>query len=203
MKRRLITIAIAASLWMATPTAIATASEDAQKAAVCAGCHGDEGRSLVPDNPILAGQHADYLGTALRAYISGERDNGIMKTMAERLSTEDMESIIAYYAAQPPYQSQALATGDAARGEAKTAVCVACHGANGRSSSTMFPNLAGQHAVYLSKALRAYRSGERSSNIMLATITQSLSDQDIEDIAAYYSRQPLNTADGQAQEVQP
>ena len=203
MKRRLITIAIAASLWMATPTAIATASEGAQKAAVCAGCHGHEGRSLVPDNPILAGQHADYLGNALRAYISGERDNGIMKTMAERLSTEDMESITAYYAAQPSYQSQALATGDAARGEAKTAVCVACHGTSGRSASTMFPNIAGQHAVYLSKALRAYRSGERSSNIMLTTITQSLSDQDIEDIAAYYSRQPLTTSDGKTEEVQP
>ena len=203
MKRQLINAAIAASLWMATPTASATASDGAQKTAVCAGCHGSEGRSQVPDNPILAGQHADYLGNALRAYISGERDNGIMKTMAERLSAEDMEAIIAYYAAQSPYQSPAQPTGDAARGEGKTAVCVACHGANGRSASAMFPNLAGQHAVYLSKGLRAYRSGERSGTIMPSAITESLSDQDIEDIAAYYSGQSLEASDRQAEEVQP
>ena len=203
MKRELIAAAIAASLWMASPTAIATTSEDAQIAAVCAGCHGAEGRSLVPDNPILAGQHADYLGNALRAYISGERDNGIMKTMAGRLGKQDMEAIIAYYASRPAYKSQAQAAGDAIRGEGKTAVCVACHGADGRSASGMFPNLAGQHAAYLSKALRAYRSGQRSSNIMLTTITQSLSDQDIEDIAAYYAGQSVDTSDGQAEEVQP
>jgi cytochrome c553 len=144
----------------------------------------------VPDNPILAAQNADYLVNALRAYVSGERDYGIMKTLAGRLSARDIEVIAAYYAAQAPIQSRAAAPGDAARGEALVAVCVACHGPGGHSVIPANPNLAGQHARYLSVALTAYKNGGRSNPVM-ASMTASLSEQDIEDIAAYYSAQPV------------
>jgi len=203
MKKNLIRTVIGAALGLASLIPLAMASDDGEKVAVCAGCHGPEGRSAVPDNPILAGQQADYLSNALQGYISGERDNGIMKTMAGRLSAEDMVDITTYYAAQSSYRSQAVAAGDAARGEGKIELCVACHGTNGRGTTPLFPNLAGQHAVYLSKALRAYRSGERSGNIMLATMTATLSDQDIEDIAAYYAAQPVPPSDSQAKEINP
>lgn len=190
MKRTLtLTLSVIAAALLATLVPVAMASDAAEKAAVCAGCHGPNGRSAVPDNPILAAQHADYLRNALQQYISGQRDYGIMKTMAERLSAQDMGDITAYYAAQAPYQSQAPAVGNAARGKSKTAVCIACHGTNGQSVNPQFPRLAGQHAVYLSKALRAYRSGTRSSNPMVSLITDAMSDQDIEDIAAYYAAQ--------------
>ena len=179
---------------------IAMAMNAAEKAAVCAGCHGPNGRSAVPDNPILAAQYADYLSNALQAYISGERDNGIMKTMAERLSIEDRQDITAYYAAQPPYQSQAQAAGDAVRGAGKVAVCSACHGPTGHSTNSAFPRLAGQHAAYLSKALKGYRSGARSGSAMLSTMTETLSDQDIEDISAYYAAQPASDTTGQMKE---
>ena len=192
--------ALVAAVGLAGLIPIAMAMDAAEKAAVCAGCHGPNGRSAVPDNPILAAQYADYLSNALQAYISGERDNGIMKTMAERLSIEDRQDITAYYAAQPPYQSQAQAAGDAARGAGMVVVCSGCHGPTGLSPNSAFPRLAGQHAVYLSKALKGYRSGARSGSAMLSTMTETLSDQDIEDISAYYAAQPASDTTGQMKE---
>jgi cytochrome c553 len=195
------TMAVVLGLAGLIPIAMALDAED--KVAVCAGCHGPRGHSVVPDNPILAAQYADYLSIALKAYISGERDNRIMKTMAGRLSAEDMADIVAYYAAQPPNKSQAEAAGDAAAGKSKTAVCAGCHGPGGHGVTPMFPRLAGQHATYLAKALKAYQSGARSSSIMLTQMTAALSDQDIADIAAYYASQPpLPQAAAQPRQMQ-
>jgi len=193
---------LALALCLAQPVAMADETRD--KVAVCAGCHGPEGHSRVPENPILAAQHADYLVAALRAYVSGERDYGIMKTLAGRLSDSDMEEIAAYYAAQSPIRSQATASGNAARGEPRAAMCVACHGQGGNSAIPANPNLAGQHARYLRNALTAYKSGARSNPVM-ASMAAALGEQDIEDIAAYFAAQPQQavgaaaTAGGQPQ----
>ena len=186
-KKPILTI-IAFVLGLAGPIPVAMALDAEGKAAVCAGCHGPKGHSAVPDNPILAAQHRDYLISALKGYMNGTRDYGIMKTMAERLSAADIKDIAAYYAAQPPSQSQAKAVGDAAAGESKTAVCASCHGSGGHSLIPINPNLAGQHATYLAKALRDYQSGARNNSLMTAMVG-ALSDQDIEDIAAYYAAQ--------------
>jgi len=192
--------ALIAVIGLAGLLPITMAMDGGEKAAVCAGCHGPNGRSAVPDNPILAAQYADYLSKALQDYISGERDNGIMKTMAERLSIEDMQDITAYYAAQPPYQSNAQAAGDAARGAGMVVVCSGCHGPTGLSPNSAFPRLAGQHAVYLSKALKGYRSGARSASAMLSSMTEALSDQDIEDISAFYAAQSASDTTAQVKE---
>jgi cytochrome c553 len=189
MKRKLSTTLIAVILGLAGSTGTAKASEAEDKTAVCAGCHGPGGQSEVPANPILAGQQARYLAGALQAYLSGARENSIMKTMAERLSAQDIEDIAAYYAAQPRKQSQARATGDAAAGESKVAICAGCHGTGGHSEIPENPSLAGQHAVYLAKALQAYKAGERNNPVM-SPMVSALSTQDIEDIAAYYAAQP-------------
>ena len=189
MHRHLLLTAIAAILWATVPIPDLKAETAEDKAAVCAGCHGPQGHSAVPANPILAAQHEQYLGSAMRAYTNGERDYGIMKTMAERLSEGDIAELASYYAAQPPHNSGATAHGDAERGAGKIAVCVACHGADGQGTSPLFPRLAGQHAAYLGKALRDYRSGARRNNLMVQQLTEQLSDQDIDDIAAYYAAQ--------------
>jgi cytochrome c553 len=199
MNRAITLAAITVALGLAGSPPDAAALDAEEKAAVCTGCHGPSGHSAVPDNPILAAQHQDYLLAALKAYISGERDNGIMKTMAGRLSEEDLADITAYFSAQPPHQSKAVATGDAASGKAKAAPCAACHGADGNSVNPMFPSLTGQHAVYLSKAVRAYRSGARSSNMMPLAMIESLSDADIDDIAAYFSAQSAQPSSSDTQ----
>lgn len=64
--------------------------------------------------------------------------------------------------------------------------CVTCHGMDGQGTSPMFPNLAGQSEVYLEQQLRAFRSGRRQAPQM-SIVVQNLSDQDISNLAAYYS----------------
>ena len=82
----------------------------------------------------------------------------------------------------------AAAKGDPARGKAKSVPCQACHGVDGKAITPEYPNLGGQYASYLEKALRDYRDGRRSNPIM-APMAANLSDQDIEDLAAWYASQ--------------
>ena len=76
--------------------------------------------------------------------------------------------------------------GDAAAGKAKSATCTACHGAEGVSVNPMWPNLAGQKDMYLAKQMKDFRDGNRKDPVM-APMAMSLSDEDIANLAAYYS----------------
>ncbi len=76
--------------------------------------------------------------------------------------------------------------GDPAAGKAKAATCAACHGPNGVPGNPLWPNLAGQKDQYLIKQMKAFRDGQRQDPLM-ARMSASLSDQDIEDLAAYFS----------------
>jgi len=83
----------------------------------------------------------------------------------------------------------AWAAGDAQRGAEKAGSCMACHGAEGKATVPLYPSLAGQHAPYLEHALQAYKKGERSggqAEVMKAFVA-GLSDDDMADLAAYYS----------------
>lgn len=79
-------------------------------------------------------------------------------------------------------------TGKAASGEAKAALCTACHGPNGNSVNPEWPRLAGQSAVYIAEQLKLFRAGVRNNPIM-KPLAASLSDQDINDLAVYYEAQ--------------
>ncbi len=80
------------------------------------------------------------------------------------------------------------AKGDAAAGQQKSVVCQACHGTTGESVDPSYPNLAGQYRSYMEQALRDYRSGRRS-NAVMAGFAANLSNQDIADLATWYSKQ--------------
>ena len=82
-----------------------------------------------------------------------------------------------------------MAAGDAAAGKTKAAVCAACHGANGINMLPMYPNLAGQKAQYIENAIKAYKAGQRGGPTAMLMNPQAaaLSDQDIADLAAYFS----------------
>ena len=84
-----------------------------------------------------------------------------------------------------------LAAGDAASGKTKAAACAACHSADGNSVNPVWPKLAGQHAPYLVKQLTNFKAGERN-NAMMAPMAAPLSEQDMADIAAYFSGQTQN-----------
>ena len=85
------------------------------------------------------------------------------------------------------------ASGDADAGKAKAATCAACHGADGIGASDSFPNLAGQHADYIVKQLNAFKIGDRKDPLM-APMAAALSEQDMADLAAYFSALPRNGA---------
>lgn len=80
------------------------------------------------------------------------------------------------------------ASGNAEAGKAKSTACAACHGADGNSTTALFPKLAGQHRDYLYHSLKAYKTGKRKNPIMAGQV-QNLSLTDMEDLAAYYSKQ--------------
>lgn len=83
----------------------------------------------------------------------------------------------------------AVQAGDAAAGKAKAGICAACHGANGISIIDTYPNLAGQNAGYLELAIKAYRDGTRTGGftMLMTPMVAGLTDEDIANLAAYYS----------------
>lgn len=103
--KRLSTLALLAILGLAAQGVIAKGNAQAGKAKaaqVCAACHGADGaKPVAPDQPVLAGQYADYLAKALADYKSGKRNNAIMRGFAAQLSQQDMEDLAAWFASQP------------------------------------------------------------------------------------------------------
>lgn len=89
--------------------------------------------------------------------------------------------------------SPAFAGGDAAAGKRKTVPCQPCHGVDGLSKLPIAPNLAGQPVDYLVKALGEFKSGVRK-NEMMSLVVPNLSDQDIADLAAWYSSIKVNVS---------
>jgi len=94
-----------------------------------------------------------------------------------------------------------LAQGDAAAGQAKSALCSTCHGADGNSELSMNPKLAGQGANYIVKQLMDYKSGARE-NATMAAMVGSLSPQDMQDIAAWYSSQQVTLSGADAEKLE-
>ena len=154
-------------------------------AAPCGGCHGQTGVSASPANPSLAGQDAEYLAAATRAYRDGARADETMKAVVTSLGDDAIRDISAFYASQQPQQPQVrkpLSTEEWAQR------CDRCHGVNGNSTNPRFPALAAQHAEYLESVLKDYRTRARKSAEM-AAMSDGLSDDEIRNLADYYARQ--------------
>jgi len=98
---RLLALVIGFALAGAANAAGNAASGKEKAAQVCAACHGPEGnKPSDPTQPILAGQHYDYLVRALTDYKSGRRNNPIMKGFASQLSKKDIEDLAAWFSRQ-------------------------------------------------------------------------------------------------------
>jgi cytochrome c553 len=144
----------------------------------CASCHGPHGQSILPKYPVLAGQHANYLAAQLHAFRDKTRGDpdalGYMWGMASRLDDDAIAALAEYYSRQTPRAGPTIAgklidegkniylNGDVAKG---IPACAACHGAHAEGNDS-FPRLAGQHAQYLVKQLRSFRSNLRNVAVM-------------------------------------
>lgn len=157
----------------------------ATAAAGCAGCHGTDGVSGNPTTPSLAGQDATYIASALQAYKQAARSDETMKGLAASLDDGAVKNLAAFYASLEPKQPNVLKPLTAEEWAQK---CDRCHGVNGNSVDPRLPALAAQRLDYLEKVLQDYRIGARKSPQM-AAMSDVLTEQDIANLAAYYSGQ--------------
>jgi cytochrome c553 len=158
--------------------------------AMCAGCHGEDGNSTAPGTPSLAGQHDNYLITAIQAYQEAMRAEPMMQALTKPLTRSQVEDIAFFYAAMIPRRGGAPAKGDPLAGKAITAPCAGCHGVDGNSTDPKNPRLAGLSAEYLMTAINGYKDGSRKHDVMRDQVL-ALRDQDVEDLTAYYaSKEP-------------
>jgi len=164
----------------------------ASLAQTCNGCHAGEGyRNPGPvyNIPMIGGQHANYIVSALKAYKSKERSHGTMQAQASNLSDQDMADIGAYFASLSGNSRPSLVNKKkAALGKEKSVQCASCHGSTGDGDQSEFPKLAGQYESYIVQALKDYRSGERDNAIMKG-FSAGLSIEDIKALAAWFSSQ--------------
>ena len=189
------------------------AAKGASKAAMCIGCHGIVGyQASFPEVykvPMIAGQNAKYIASALTSYQKGDRKHPTMRGIATTLSEQDMADLGAFYEAQgkgaggmPAPTALASPVPDALKD--RMAVCVACHGPNFSSPiDAAYPRLAGQHADYLYAALKAYHTDGnplvgRSNATMRGQVVQEVdgkkkltfSSPELKQVAAYLAALP-------------
>ncbi len=184
------------------PVAVASAKDAPQTsllekgkalAVACAKCHGEEGNSATPGIPTLAGQQPHYLVTAIQEYHRGERKKAPMDSMLRDANSRELESLAMYFASRTPTQRPAPQSGDPGAGEPLTAMCGGCHGPNGVSSDAATPSLAGQDLQYLLKSIKAYRTSRQHWGMQ--RYVAGLSDQNMENISAFYAAQKSRPAD--------
>jgi cytochrome c553 len=163
---------------------------------LCIGCHGVDGNSDNSIYPKLAGQGEGYLTKQLADFKTGARKDEHMSSMVEAVDVSDIPHIAAFFAGQrrtaSPAEMPATELGrqiyHAGIRDKGITACASCHGPNGSGQATAnIPALAGQHAEYVAKALKHFRSGARSNDPqkMMGNVAAELSDQEIEAVSSY------------------
>ncbi len=170
------------------------AKGEATATAVCGACHTHDGSRGVAANPILQGQHPEYLVKQLIEFKSGKRENAIMKGFASTLSEDDMKNVSAYYAskkAKPGFATDKtlVALGEKIyRGgiaDRSIPACSGCHSPSGAGIPAQNPRLAGQHADYTAAQLTSFREGIRKNNVQMSGVAAKLNDREIKALADY------------------
>jgi sulfide dehydrogenase cytochrome subunit len=180
---------IAIATWLTLISPVQVIADDMTM--MCISCHGEDGRGVESDTPIIAGLPADNQKDALLAYASGDRicsAKPMMCKLASFLTEEQVTSISTLYAAMP-YLS-AGEDFDAALAEKGNTIhqanCAVCHGVDGPSDEG-FGILHGQRKDYLRVAMQQYAAGERKQLPDMAEKTNKLSSDDIEALLNYYA----------------
>jgi cytochrome c553 len=161
---------------------------------VCAACHTADGSRGSPANPILQGQHPEYLAKQLAEFKAGKRANAIMQGMSATLSEADMKNVAAYYAgkeAKPGFakNKDLVALGEKIyRGgiaDRNVPACSACHSPSGAGIPAQYPRLAGQHADYTEAQLVAFRGGVRKNSLQMTGVAAKMNDKEIKAVSDY------------------
>ncbi len=179
-----------------------------KKVAMCVGCHGIIGyQASFPEIhkvPMIAGQSATYIVSALTAYKGGDRKHPTMRAIADTLTEQDIADLAAYYSqlglkeGDAPPAAAAKAPGD--RVQALIArdagnACTKCHGVNFNTPNDgTVPKLAGQYPDYLFVALKAYKAGAHPmvgrSNAIMGGVAKAYTPAELKELATYISALP-------------
>jgi cytochrome c553 len=167
--------------------------------AMCIGCHGIKGyQASFPEVykvPMISGQNAKYIVSALNAYKKGERKHPTMRGVAEALTDQNIVDLAAYYTVHGVVEGQS-APKEAKAPSAQVAAllgkanCASCHGANFSTPiDPSYPKIGGQHADYLFVALKSYKNESNAivgrGNAIMAGMAKQYSNAELKQIANY------------------
>jgi cytochrome c553 len=170
------------------------------KTAMCMGCHNIKGyQSSFPEVykvPMIAGQNANYIASALNAYKNGDRKHPTMRSIATSLSDQDIKDIAAYYSALGTEGAAKLPDQPAKQPDAQVAAllqkanCASCHGSNfSKPIDPSYPRIAGQHGDYLFVALKSYKTENNPAvgrnNPIMGAMAKQFSNAELKALAGY------------------
>ncbi len=182
--------------WMSFAYAAGDAASGQGKVAVCSGCHGADGNSMIPSFPKLAGQGEVYLVNQLKDIRDGARNVPQMMGILTGRTDQDLADMAAFYSTQkvtvgatnPDLLDLGRQIYRAGIAEKGVAACTACHSPTGAGNAQAgFPAVGGQHADYLISQLKAYRTETRTNGQakLMQQVAALLSDKEIEAVASY------------------
>jgi len=171
-----------------------------EKSAMCQGCHGEDGMSVNPMCPNLAGQFPKYIEKQILDFQAEKRVDPIMTGMAQSIAEkQDARDMAAYFASRKrmvgtPGNKSLAAKGEIifheGNPESGLYACANCHGESGKGKSennNVFPVIGGQTKDYIVKQLKDMRSGERHNDPagMMGNIAKKMTDEEIDAVAEY------------------
>ncbi len=165
------------------------------KAYACSACHGFNGNSPSDTMPILAGMDQAYFKKAIQDYASGKRPSPEMEPYAKMVQVLGVDDVAAYFAKQPRRPTPiGVDSAAVARGRAASVQCQLCHGPDGRGDPAKnIPDLRGQPPGYLVNQMVLFKADRRSpgDEVLkpLKSLMKTLSDQNMADLAAFFSSQ--------------
>ncbi|SFJ49156.1 c-type cytochrome [Bradyrhizobium sp. cf659] len=192
MRRQFISHAISTVALIALGALSASAADNAaikEKAAACAGCHGENGISQTENIPSLAGQPDQFLQWQLVFFRAGSRKNDQMQPIVEEIGNEDIRSLGAYFSQLAPPKGPEDKDPDLSRKGAQVANgrrCASCH-TDSYAGTKAVARLAGQREEYLVKALHDYKAGQRVGGgvAAMADVAYGMSEEEITAVAHY------------------
>ena len=169
-----------------------------EKSKLCQGCHGEDGNSIIPLSPSLAGQLPEYLEKQLHDFQSKKRVDSIMTGISLGITSDlDIKDIAAYFSShklkagyKPDRAGKAIFQNGLP--DKDMPACASCHGDNGQGKSDeniALPIIGGQTKSYIAKQLRDLRSGVRHNDPdgIMGSVAKKLSDAEIDAVADYAS----------------
>ncbi|HEY1391986.1 MAG TPA: c-type cytochrome [Methylibium sp.] len=178
------------SLALLAPQQTGAQASAPTKIETCTACHGPGGNSTQPLIPILAGQTSRYLYLQLRDFQAGRRSNEMMTPMVAGLSPDEMRAMADWFAQQKPVPLSFKVDPEKARlGKLKAdeTLCTICH-LGGFEGQNEIPRVAGQHHDYVVKQLSDFKARRRTNDAgNMTSVSNTLSDADIENLAQYLS----------------